>query len=74
MKKSSRDYRKSQRKKWLRLNKTMALSALCAMDTFFQMRMIKADLSLHPNEKAILITKLCVSTAENLCGIMANKA
>lgn len=63
MKKSSRDYRKSRRKKWIRINGACVRTMLGCMVGAAQISFIQQSIGLTKEEKALKIAEQAIHTA-----------
>lgn len=66
MKKSSRDYRRNNRKKWLKINSQYAKVALSAAMGIQSIFIIKNDMVLTKEQKALSIAEILIKTAVNI--------
>lgn len=66
MKKSSRDYRRNNRKKWLKINSQYAKVALSTAMGIQSIFIIKNDIVLTKEQKALSIAEILIKTAVNI--------
>ena len=63
MKKSSRDYRKNRRQKWVKIHRQRAMVSLAIMNGAVQLNLIASNPHLLAPQRAILMAEQAIHTA-----------
>lgn len=69
MKKSSRDYRRNRRKKWVKINLIHAKASLNILHGLFEVAQIQSDIRINPHVRAVLTAQAMIKTAYNIADV-----